>query len=397
MLKPNESLLLDFLRGFSALLVLVAHAQQILVNPTWMPFSLSGRNDVVPFVYSQIGALGVMIFFVLSGFLITYSISANLKSQEFKKFDATKYFKGRFRRLFPPLLFSQGVVLLVFGVLYFFDANNSTYFATGKELYLARNKLVFSAIDYSGSFFFLNTIVDGVNSPVVNGPLWSVAQEFWFYVLAGLLVLSFYNRKILVVLAVVLAFLIFQGNVFFLYGFGVWLLGCLAAVLHMTRFHERKSMAVMAVFVITLAIWGVLIYLNADSFIRSRHKFVFGVAFSFFLLLLLNNEPLMRFLFRSWVLRKIAEQAAFSYTLYLIHFPLFILVWVFTNKHIQGSIPLVFFVAVTSVTVVMCISAKASILVEGYVNRKSRLRYLPTVASGAFEDSKGTNAIDAKP
>lgn len=394
MLKPNESLLLDFLRGFSAFLVLVAHAQQILVNPTWMPFSLSGRNDVVPFVYSQIGALGVMIFFVLSGFLIAYSISANLKSHEFKKFDATKYFKGRFRRLFLPLLFSQGVVLLVFGVLYFFDANNSTYFATGKELYLARNELAFSAVDYLGSFFFLNTIVDGVNSPVVNGPLWSVAQEFWFYVLAGLLVLSFYNRKILAVLAVVLAFLIFQGNVFFLYGFGVWLFGCLAAVLHMTRFHERKFMAVMAIFVITLAVWGGLIYLNADSFIRSRHKFVFGVAFSFLLLLLLNNETIMWCFSRSWVVKKIAKQAGSSYTLYLIHFPLFLLVWVFTNKYAQGSIPLVFAIAVISVIFVMWVSASASSLVEGDAKKKSRLRNLPVVTLGAIENSKSSNAID---
>lgn len=44
-----------------------------------MPFSLIERNDVVPFIYSEIGALSVMIFFVLSGFLITYSIDENLK------------------------------------------------------------------------------------------------------------------------------------------------------------------------------------------------------------------------------------------------------------------------------------------------------------------------------
>nr|WP_298164621.1 acyltransferase [uncultured Pseudomonas sp.] len=396
MLKPDESLLLDFLRGFSAFLVLVAHTQQILVNPTWMPFSLSGRSDVVPFVYSQIGALGVMIFFVLSGFLITYSIGSNLKSNDFKRFDAAKYFKDRLRRLFPPLLFSQGVVLIVFGVLYFFDANSSTHFATGKELYLARNELGFNVVDYLGSFFFLNTVVDGVNSPIVNSPLWSVAQEFWFYVVAGLLVLSFYNRKILAVLAVVLAFFISQGSVFILYGFGVWLFGCLAAILHMTKFHERKLMVVMAIFVITFAVWGVLIYFNADSFIKNRHKFVFGVAFSLLLLLLLSNEALIRCSSCSWVVKKIAEQASYSYTLYLIHFPLLLLVWVFTNKYVQGSIPLVFAVAVTSVVFVMWVSASASNLAEGYAKKKSRLRYLSVATLDAFTNSKSSNVIDSK-
>lgn len=394
MLKPNESLLLDFLRGFSTFLVLVAHTQQILVNPTWMPFSLSGRSDVVPFVYSQIGALGVMIFFVLSGFLITYSIGDNLKNNRFKKFDAIRYFEGRLRRLFPPLLFSQGMVLLAFGVLYFFGANSSTYFATGKELYLVRNELGFNVVDYLGSLFFLNTIVDGVNSPVINGPLWSVAQEFWFYMVAGLLVLSFYNRKMLVALAVVLAFLISQGDVFFLYGFGVWLFGCLVAILHMTKFHERKFMVVMTIFIIAFAVWGVLIYLSADSFIRNRHKFVFGIAFSFLLLLLLNSETLMRFFFRLWLFKKIAEQAAFSYTLYLIHFPLLLLIWVFTNKYVQGSIPLVFAIAVASVIFVIWVSANASNLVEGDAKKKSRLRHLPAVTLGAIKNSKNSNAID---
>lgn len=394
MLKPDESLLLDFLRAFSTFLVLAAHAQQILVNPTWMPFSLSGRSDVVPFVYSQIGALGVMIFFVLSGFLITYSIANNLKTNSFEKFDAVRYFKGRLRRLFPPLFFSQGVVLLVFGVLYFFDANSSTYFATGKELYLARSELEFNIIDYFGSLFFLNTIVNGVNSPVVNGPLWSVAHEFWFYVLAGLSVLSFYNRKMLFALAVLLAFLVSQENVFFLYGFGVWLFGCLIAILHMTKFYERKFMVVMTILVVMLAVWGGLIYFNADSNIKNRHKFVFGVAFSFLLLFLLNGEQLMRFFSRSWLFRKIAEQASYSYTLYLIHFPLLLLIWVFTNKYSQGNIPLTFAVVIASVVFVILVSASASSVVESDAKKKSRLRHLPVVRFDSIVNSKSTKATD---
>lgn len=396
MLKADESLLLDFLRGASAFLVVVAHIQQILINPTWMPFSLSERNDIFPFVYSQVGALGVMIFFVLSGFLITYSIDDNLKKNRYKKFNATKYFKSRLRRLFPPLLFSQGLVLVAFGLLYFFDANNSTFFATGKELYLARSELEFNIVDYLGSFFFLNTIIDGVNSPIVNGPLWSVAQEFWFYVIAGLLVLSFYNRKVLAVLAVVLVFLVSQGNVFFLYGFGVWLFGCLAAVLHMNKFHERKTVVVMAMCFITFFMWGVLVYLNENSFIRGRHKFVFGVAFSFILLLLLNNRYLMRGATRSWLVKKVAGQAGFSYTLYLIHFPLLLLIWVFTNKYVQGDVLLVSSLASVSVVLVMWVSAKASGLIEGYAKRKAQQRYLPPILLDTFSASENSNRVDAK-
>lgn len=161
----------------------------------------------------------------MSGFLITYSIVDNLNKNKYKEFNAAKYFKSRLRRLYPPLVFSQGLVLVVFGLFYFFDANSSAFYATGKELYLARSEFDFNLTDYLGSFFFLNTIVNDIKSPIVNGPLWSVAQEFWFYVVAGLLVLSFYERKMLAALAVVLAFLVSQGDVFIFYGFGVWLFG----------------------------------------------------------------------------------------------------------------------------------------------------------------------------
>ncbi|WP_308367619.1 MULTISPECIES: acyltransferase [unclassified Microbulbifer] len=396
MLKPDESLLLDFLRGGSAVLVLVAHVQQILINPSWMPFSLNERSDVVSFIYSQIGALGVMIFFVLSGFLITYSIDDNLKKNRYQKFDAAKYFKSRLRRLLPPLFFSQGLVLLVFGLLYFFDANSSTFFATGKELYLARSKLEFNVVDYLGSFFFLNTIIDDVSSPIINGPLWSVAQEFWFYVIAGLLVLSFYNRKVLVALAIVLTFLISQGSVFFLYGFGVWLFGCLAAVLHIKKFYERKTVIVMTICLITFFMWSVLIYLNESSFIRARHKFVFGVAFSFILLLLLNANSLVRAAARLWLVKKIAGQAGFSYTLYLIHFPLLLFIWVFTNKYVQGDILLAFSLASVSVVLVMWVSAKASNLIEGDAKMKARQRYLSPTLPDTFSASESSNGIDVK-
>lgn len=396
MLKPNESLLLDFLRGASAFLVLVAHVQQILINPTWMPFSLSERNSFFPFIYSQIGALGVMIFFVLSGFLITYSIVDNLKKSKYKKFNAEKYFKSRLRRLYPPLVFSQGLVLVVFGLFYFFDANSSAFYATGKELYLARSEFDFNLIDYLGSFFFLNTIVNDINSPIVNGPLWSVAQEFWFYVVAGLLVLSFYERKMLAALAVVLVFLVSQGDVFVLYGFGVWLFGCLVAVLHMNKSHEHKTVVVIAIALIVLFIWGVLVYFNESSFIRGRHQFVFGIAFSFILLLLLNNKYLMRGVTHSWLVKKIAEQAVFSYTLYLIHFPLLLLIWVATNRYVQGNFLLVFVLSSVSIVLVMWVSAKASGLTERDAKRKVQQRYFPPILRDTFSDSGSSNSVDAK-
>ncbi|MGY8818127.1 MAG: acyltransferase family protein [Pseudomonadales bacterium] len=365
MLKADESLLLDFIRAVSAFIVLLAHVQQILVSPTWMPFSLSGRSDIVPFLYSQIGAIGVMVFFVISGFLIAYSIANNLKKSRYESFSAKKYFRSRLLRLYPPLIFSQVLVLLVFGVFYFFEINSAVSFTTGKELYLARNEFDFHFVDYAGSFFFLNNIVSGVSSPIINGPLWSVAQEFWFYIIAGLLVASFYQPTMLIPLVLVLGSIISEADVFFLYGFGVWLLGAAAAVVHMKKLHQSNIGLLSIVALVALFLWVALLYFNEDSYVRARHQFVFGVAFSFILLLLLANKNVLREMACSWYVRKISRQAAFSYTLYLIHFPLLLLVWAVTNRYVQGDLLLVSAVSLVSIAALMWISAKVSLFTEG--------------------------------
>lgn len=154
MLKADESLLLDFIRAVSAFVVLLAHVQQILISSTWMPFSLSGRSDIVPFIYSQVGAIGVMVFFVLSGFLIAYSIANNLTKNKFERFSAKKYFKSRLRRLYPPLIFSQVLVLLVFGVLNFFELNSAVFLQLGKSCTWQGMNLIFILLTILEVSFF---------------------------------------------------------------------------------------------------------------------------------------------------------------------------------------------------------------------------------------------------
>lgn len=176
----------------------------------------------------------------------------------------------------------------------------------------------------------------------------------------------------------------------------VLVFGCLVAVLHINKSHEHKAVVVIAIALIVLFIWGVLVYFNENSFIRGRHQFVFGIAFSFILLLLLNNKYLMRGITHSWLVKKIAGQAVFSYTLYLIHFPLLLLIWVATSRYVQGNFLLVFVLSSVSVVLVMWVSAKASGLTERDAKRKVQQRYYPPILRGSFSDSGNSNSVDAK-
>jgi len=61
MLEHNQSIFMDFIRGGAALLVLFAHAQQIMINPYWYPHKGMGRS-LHWVIYGHLGSFGVMLF-----------------------------------------------------------------------------------------------------------------------------------------------------------------------------------------------------------------------------------------------------------------------------------------------------------------------------------------------
>ncbi len=47
MLERDQPVFLDFIRGLAVLLVLFAHAQQIMINPYWYPHKEMGDRDLL--------------------------------------------------------------------------------------------------------------------------------------------------------------------------------------------------------------------------------------------------------------------------------------------------------------------------------------------------------------
>lgn len=94
-LTANQSVSLDTLRGLAAVLVVICHCAQLFINqhaPEYYRF------------FAVLAQTCVMIFFVLSGFLITKSITGNIaRNGSLKLFD---YAIKRFTRIYPPLVFS---------------------------------------------------------------------------------------------------------------------------------------------------------------------------------------------------------------------------------------------------------------------------------------------------
>ena len=163
-----------------------------------------------------------------------------------------------------------------------------------------------------------------------NGALWSLAYEFWFYIIFPLLWFLFSsnkrNYKIVVFTAIVTMFY-FLGLKGFIYLL-IWLMGVLVYSLYKEEDINKKikqsryKIILILAFICTLLMsfvcrtWGLI----ADLFL--------GISFGLLLLVILNSKEIS-----SIYLRKIATFIAnISFSMYAIHLPILVLIIAFFTK-----------------------------------------------------------------
>ncbi len=209
---------IDGLRAIAVLLVVLFHA---------FPNRLSG------------GFIGVDIFFVISGYLISSIILKEISKNDFT---ILGFYKKRINRIYPALAFVLLVSIFV-----------SRYMLFKAELAEFDFSLFFSTI-FSANLYFLNTLNyfdnSAENHPLLH--LWSLGVEEQFYIFWPLLLwyvakktLSFGFKIIGVVL--VASFLLnvyfvaqYQSNVFYLPFTRFWELGFGSLCAFITRSNTYK-------------------------------------------------------------------------------------------------------------------------------------------------------------
>ncbi|MBV9827114.1 MAG: acyltransferase [Alphaproteobacteria bacterium] len=170
---------LDFLRGAAALLVLAGHLRSYL----FQNYAELGHANLLLggfYLVTGLGHQAVMIFFALSGFLVGgRALSDNLNH----RFSWARYLLRRLTRLWIviipalvlTLLFDSLGIRLTDGVGY--DGRFCTIYSSGP---CSTAGLEQSLTTFIGNLFFLQTIwVVPFGS---NAPMWSLASEFWYYV-----------------------------------------------------------------------------------------------------------------------------------------------------------------------------------------------------------------------
>lgn len=216
----NAYVTIDFMRFLAAFAVLWSHAWGMVVPP----FS-AGIDAWRPVYWSAgFGANAVCVFFVISGYWITATI---LRRTQAGTWTWRNYLTDRMSRLYIVLVPALIIGLLLDGSSRFL-LNLPRYsdfdFMTNENVDIAAS---LTPQAFLGNLVFLQNIY--VPTFGSNGPLWSLTNEFWYYIWFPAILLAFRGKLSAVTAITVLTMILFaQSNV--TQGFLIWLLGSLVYV-----------------------------------------------------------------------------------------------------------------------------------------------------------------------
>lgn len=308
----NGYLTVDLMRFLAAVTVVWAHVWGVIT-----PFddTATGVWKAV-YISAGFGQDAVRVFFIISGYWITASI---LRKSGKGSWTWPSYFIDRFSRLWlvliPALLI--GLALDYSGRFVLDLPRYSDFdFVTMKDVDIATS---LTPEAFFGNLTFLQTVY--VPTFGSNAPLWSLTNEFWYYIWFPALLFMF-RGKLSIMTLVTLATMVLFYNSGVTSAFLIWLLG--SAVYVVTNrigatwrtkpalVRNSAVAASLALFLVTLAathLWSVSWLVDG---------LIVGIGFSILLTVIIAFDVGIPKILHSGS----AYGAKASYSLYLIHFPL---------------------------------------------------------------------------
>jgi len=167
---------IDFLRGIAALAVVGSHAITYGTLPTATWFR------AIAAVLRQ-GYLGVPLFFVISGFCIHMSWARKTAAGDPSNVSWFDFWKRRIYRLYPPyfaaLLLSLSLVVVAY--LLHRDVSLVSSYPSPKGRWIA--------IDFAAHALMLHGLLPSLDKMGGNPPFWTLAREEYLYALYAVLLL----------------------------------------------------------------------------------------------------------------------------------------------------------------------------------------------------------------
>lgn len=279
----------DIIRLLAAIIVIISHQ-----------YSLSGLPEPIFLGMSTYGGIAVVVFFAISGFLITKSC---MRSEVF-----FSYLSKRIRRIFPALLPCAIFMYLILGV-FLWDGSLAEYV----NISLIKN--ILCVVTLQGSPPHSGIFKGFIHPYSLNDSLWTLPLEFLCYLLLGGIVFLFKNTLKTMLLTFFMLFfisiyLLFNKTAIVFYG-----------VVFQAFPVRALSFFTGAIMALTMSLW------------YNKKSMIFSLFFSFILLLSISyrNEInilgyviiavitiIIGFLFQD---RIISGRFDYSYGIYIYSFP----------------------------------------------------------------------------
>ena len=263
---------------------------------------------------TSLGHTGVVLFFVMSGYWISASVEARIAGQSFWP----EYLIARLSRLWVVLIpaLILGGLLDVLGdqVLHLPAYQNVIGSHSLSGDVAARLNLP----TFLANALFLQTIIAPVWGS--NGPLWSLAAEFWYYLFFPIIMIAFNRERKMPWLVLLACIAVSIANPQILIGFLVWLLGYALQIIKKDNSYVERFFGGSVALFFSFALLMAAFALNS-ALKESVPDIVMGIVFSIILIALRSSAlPFPRFL--EWV-ALYGRKSSFS--LYAIHFPIVLL------------------------------------------------------------------------
>jgi peptidoglycan/LPS O-acetylase OafA/YrhL len=319
-LGKNETRLehIDMLRGCAAVLVMAGHLRSYVFTNFG---SLSEPGILVKLFYgiTGLGHQAVIIFFAMSGFLVGGKALEQMLS---KRWYWPSYILRRLSRLWivivPALLatFVLDQIGMALSGGFGYDGSLYNMYASGPN---TDHPINYDISTFLGNLAFVQTIWVPIFGS--NTPIWSLANEFWYYLifpLAASLVLVQYRPQMRLLAATLLVASVFVLPWELLQAGAIWIAGAVAAWLGKQP-RVAPVLRYTSIRLLSLALAATAVVLTKAP--GGGGDLILGMAIALWLPVIAMLPTCGKFY------RLCASGAAdISYTLYLTHFPLLTLV-----------------------------------------------------------------------
>lgn len=323
---------IDLFRGVAAFVVAAMHTR----NVTWVGireyWAINGTNATPESLVSYLtfplvwGSMGVPIFFVISGFCIHRGQAVTRARSGAFQLPAGNFLIRRFFRIYPVIAGALLLTLLCDSLSRQYYPNSVKLGDTGVTAFLLN---LFSLQGVAGSTY-------GSNSP-----LWTLSIEVHFYLLYPVLLLAMgrlgsLGTLLAMVVVNAISYFVFQlqGYMVFPSFYTSWYLGALVAEAESDRtMSERLASPGLRAGMYALALAG----MGIGCLVFFRNNFIafqiWAVAFAVFLFAVITRRRAIR----GPLARMFRWMGTFSFSLYIVHMPVAVLIHSMTFHSVRQA------------------------------------------------------------